>query len=289
MSFTQKKREQIKRYMLEKIDRGDTDFTHSTVDAYNISMNSVYRYLKQMEDDGTIIKKDGKYVLTDHTSTEILRRPEEGFQSEDVIYDQLISPMVKDLPDNVQRIWQYGFTEMMNNAIDHSEAENITVSAEQNSVRTVVTIQDDGVGIFKKIMDGMGYPSLDDAVLELFKGKLTTDAAHHSGEGIFFTSRIMDRFFACSDGKEYSYDYGDGSENIHSPEEGTLIYMEISNSSSKNLRDVFDQYEDADGGFTKTRVPIKNMFDIDPVSRSQARRLCQRLDEFEEVELDFKS
>ncbi len=288
MSFTQKKREQIKRYLLEKINRGDTDFVHATVEAYSISMNSVYRYLKQMEKDGTIRKTNGKYVLTDHKSTDVLKRSEKGFPSEDSIYDQFIHPLMKDLPDNVQRIWQYGFMEMINNAIDHSEAENILVSSVQNTVRTTITIQDDGVGIFKKIMDGMGYASPDDAVLELFKGKLTTDTAHHSGEGIFFTSRIMDQFYACSDGKKYSYDYRDGSENIAGPEKGTFIYMELSNSSGKKLSDVFDQYADADGRFTKTRIPIKNMFGMDPVSRSQARRLCQRLDKFEEVELDFK-
>ena len=53
---------------------------------------------------------------------------------------------------------------------------------------------DYGVGIFKKIQDYFGYNSIDDAINELFKGKITTDTDNHSGEGIFFTSRLMDQF-----------------------------------------------------------------------------------------------
>ena len=32
-----------------------------------------------------------------------------------------------DLPDNVLEIWQYGFTEMFNNAIDHADGTHIEV------------------------------------------------------------------------------------------------------------------------------------------------------------------
>ena len=46
-------------------------------------------------------------------------------------------------------------------------------------------------------------------------------------------------------------------------------------------------FSDVDGGFTKTHVPIKNIFETYPVSRSQAKRLCNRFEKFKEVELDF--
>ncbi len=292
MSFTKSKREQIKQYILGKIDEGDTDFVHATTDAYAVSLNTVYRYLAEMEEEGLIEKKGRKYHLTNQKTTNIINRTENTILREDVLYKDLIEPLAIDLPENVQRIWQYGFMEMMNNAIDHSEADHITVSTLQNRVYTVITISDDGVGIFKKIQDCLKFDTLDDAVIELFKGKLTTDRAHHSGEGIFFTSRVMDMFCACANGKEYSYsrypDEGKG-EDFHDITNGTLIYMRLSNSSNKNLKDVFDQYADSEGGFTKTSIPIKNMFDIDPVSRSQAKRLCQRLDQFRDVELDFEN
>lgn len=64
--------------------------------------------------------------------------------------------------------------------------------------------------------------------------------------------------------------------------------MALSNFSQKTPQEVFDRYANVDGGFTKTHIPLKNMFDTSPVSRSQAKRVCNRLDRFEEVVLDFE-
>jgi len=142
--------------------------------------------------------------------------------------------------------------------------------------------------------------NLDDAITELFKGKLTTDPDRHSGEGIFFTSRIMDQFSIWSDGKIFahnnhfdtllnardietlkSFEEGDGKK-------GSTIVMRLSNFSEKQIREVFDMYTSPDGGFTITKIPIKNTFENGrPVSRSQARRLYHRFEDFEEVQLDF--
>lgn len=47
-------------------------------------------------------------------------------------------------------------------------------------------------------------------------------------------------------------------------------------------------FANIDGGFAKTHIPIKNIYEDYPVSRSQAKRLCNRFEKFEEVELDFK-
>jgi len=56
----------------------------------------------------------------------------------------------------------------------------------------------------------------------------------------------------------------------------------------KQIREVFDMYTSPDGGFTITKIPIKNTFENGrPVSRSQARRLYHRFEDFEEVQLDF--
>ena len=69
--------------------------------------------------------------------------------------------------------------------------------------------------------------------------------------------------------------------------QGTCVFMSLSNFSLRTAREVFDLYSDVDGGFTTTRIPLKSIFDSAPVSRSQAKRVCNRLDSFEEVILDF--
>ena len=64
--------------------------------------------------------------------------------------------------------------------------------------------------------------------------------------------------------------------------------MKLENETTRTIKEVFDMFADVDGGFTKTNIPLKNIYDTNPVSRSQAKRLCNRFDRFEEVELDFK-
>ena len=68
---------------------------------------------------------------------------------------------------------------------------------------------------------------------------------------------------------------------------GTAVMMRLNNNSRKQVKEVFDRFADVDGGFTITRIPIKNMFTNSPVSRSEAKRLCARLENFRTVELDF--
>lgn len=38
-----------------------------------------------------------------------------------------------------------------------------------------------------------------------------------------------------------------------------------------------------------TRLPLKHFFALAPVSRSQAKRICNRLEQFQEVILDFEA
>ena len=178
---------------------------------------------------------------------------------------------------------------MINNVVDHSGAENLQVLIKQNYLSTKVYIMDDGIGIFKKIKEHFNMSDLDEAICELFKGKLTTDPENHSGEGIFFSSRLADRFAIFSDGKIFSinkYDI-DGLWDDPQPHAGTAVIIELSNESNKRAEEVFNQYAQVEGGFSRTMVPLKNMFETAPVSRSQAKRICLRLEKFQEVVLDF--
>lgn len=297
MSFTEEKRDEIKLYILEKIESKEIDFVKKTANAFEISLNTVYRYLRELEMDKIIKKTDKRYVLERVTEVIELRRSKGEVKEEDIIYSKYIAKYIKDLPDNVERIWQYSFMEIMNNAIDHSLAENVSLFVVKDVLNITIFIMDNGVGIFKKIKEYYNYDSLDVAVNELFKGKLTTDSSNHSGEGIFFTSRILDRFAVISDGKVFTHDkYMEKFRNLKDIkgieqnrfEQGTVVYMRLSNNSKKNLREVFDMFADNDGGFTKTRIPIKNFFETYPVSRSQAKRLSNRFENFQEIELDFE-
>lgn len=213
--------------------------------------------------------------------------------AEDTIWRVEVAPLLGDLPRNVLEIWHYGFTEMFNNVIDHSEAVSVCVSIRKTAASTSVEIADNGVGIFKKIQAALGLEDARHAVLELAKGKFTTDPARHSGEGIFFTSRMFDHFVIMSGEVSFSHEF-DKLEDwiLQRPQgsSGSFVHMELHNHTARTLRKVFNKFTlDDDYGFTKTVVPVKLMRygDDNLVSRSQAKRLLSRFDRFKVVVLDF--
>ena len=48
MSFTDVKREEIKRYILRKIDLNDSRFIEKTMDSFGISVTTAKRYIKDL-------------------------------------------------------------------------------------------------------------------------------------------------------------------------------------------------------------------------------------------------
>ena len=184
-------------------------------------------------------------------------------------------------------------TEIMNNAIDHSEGTTIYVEAKINGKHIEFTVMDNGVGIFKKIQKALHLESIRESILHLSKGKFTTDPSKHTGEGIFFTSRIFDEFSILSGELYYSFrdeDWFLSSEKKEDFGQGTSIKMSVSLESKKTPKGVMDKYTDQEIGFGKTIVAVALSSDPkDPhVSRSQAKRLLMGLDKFKTVILDFE-
>ena len=72
--------------------------------------------------------------------------------------------------------------------------------------------------------------------------------------------------------------------------EHTMVMMTLENETEREAGQVFDTYADVDDGFIRTRIPVKEAcITGEPVARSQARRICHRLETFCEVILDFSA
>jgi DNA-binding Lrp family transcriptional regulator len=216
--------------------------------------------------------------------------------AEDLVWYREVSPLLAGLPANIVDICHHGLTEMVNNAIDHSEGDTLKVSVDRNGQRVALLVIDDGIGIFAKITRALKLPDERLALLELSKGKLTTDPAHHSGEGVFFTSRMFDLFQIVSG--ELVFDHKDSEANDLLREldpdatgVGTSVLMEISVRSKRTPRQIFEQFSSGpdEYAFAKTVVPVRlaKIGDENLISRSQAKRLLQRVDRFKTVVLDF--
>ena len=291
MKFTKDRKQSIKHYILEKIDQDTPSISKTVADTFSINPSTIHSYINELVKDNVIVKvKHGQYELVNKEYSYLLKRENGDLDDDTYAFDICLKEHIEGFENNVQDIWSYTFSEMINNVMDHSLADSVKITISQNFLATCVMIEDNGIGIFQKIKDYFKLSSIEDAICELFKGKLTTDTKNHSGEGIFFSSKLMDDFLIISSSKIFTtnkYDEGKILSLVLENQKGTCVFMELSNFSHKTAKEIFDAYSNVDGGFVKTKIPLKNIFDTSPVSRSQAKRICNRLDKFKEVIVDF--
>lgn len=288
----------VREYILRHVENEPASVASSTAKEFGLSRTAVNRYIKRLIDEGyldaigntnarryslkTIVNINEKIDnITRHTP-------------EDVIWRHKILPHILHVPQNVIDICQYGFTEIFNNVIDHSLSDGAFISYEQNYTTIQMLVVDYGIGIFRKIQKDFQLPDPRSALLELSKGKLTSDKKRHTGEGVFFTSRMFDEFIIKSGDLFYirrrqSDDDWLIEAGDQEPQVGTSVQMTISTAAQWTSREIFDEYQGDDLRFRKTHVPI--MLGKYPgeqlISRSQAKRVLARFDQFSEVMLDF--
>lgn len=295
---------QIEAFITENVEKHATDIAHFTATHFGITRQAVHRHLARMVSENKLAAagttRSRTYSLPVLTQiTEILQLTPE--LAEDHVWDKYIALHVRDLAENVREICFYGFTEMLNNAKDHSDSPTVEIGLRRSPKNIELTVIDEGIGIFHKIATALHLEDERHAILELSKGKFTTDSTRHSGEGIFFTSRMFDKFglfsrqlrFFCKDGADWLVDTNDTGPDAYSQiSAGTGVYMAIATNSKRTSKEVFDRFSESeqDYGFTRTRVPVilAKVGSENLVSRSQAKRLLARFERFKEVILDFK-
>jgi anti-sigma regulatory factor (Ser/Thr protein kinase) len=263
-----------------------------------ITRQAVSLHLRRLLYEGVIFKtgstRAARYFPrgADVDQRQLKRRLVLAGLDESRVYETVATTLnLSSLRDNVESIVHYAFTEILNNAIDHSMAEQGLVDISVDASRIAFSVRDRGIGVFRSIADKLGLEDEHAAMIELVKGKTTTQPDRHSGEGIFFVSRAADRFVLESHRLriEWNRDRDDVFVSDIRLLKGTLARFQIRNDSRVRLADVFAEYapEDYDFQFQKTRVRVK-LLQRDYVSRSEAKRLLHNLDRFREVELDMR-
>lgn len=297
MTRVRSRGEKIRTFIISNVEKHPTNIAQVAADKFDITRQAINKHLKKLVDEHALTQR-GK---TRNLSYELhpLEKWQENYSitnslAEDVVWRQDIVPLLGQMPENVLDIWDYGFTEMFNNAIDHSNGSAITVQLKKTAASTELALYDDGVGIFKKVQTELNLLDERHAILELAKGKLTTDPDNHTGEGIFFTSRMFDDFDILSGGTYFSHKFGEKEDWILERDKfssGTAVWMKLNNHTSRTAKKIFDEFMSGDDfGFTKTVVPVRlAQYGEDKlVSRSQAKRLLARIDKFRTVLFDFK-
>jgi len=287
--------EDIRRFILEHVEKHPNDVSKMTAEHFKITRQAVNKHLQRLVKEKSLAEsgetRNRAYKLAPILEWRGVYQITSGLE-EHVVWEKDIAPVLGSHPENIIDIWHYGFTEMFNNAKDHSGGTEILVKIAKTAINTEMYIVDNGVGIFKKIQQALNLPDERYAILELSKGKLTTDPARHTGEGIFFASRMFDTFGIGSGQVYFGHAFGRDEDWILDAtfESGTTVLMRVSNHTARTTKKIFDQYtSDDDYGFNKTVVPIVlAQYGNDKlISRSQAKRVVARVELFKIVMLDF--
>ena len=210
--------------------------------------------------------------------------------SEDIVWRRVAENLNLNRESPAGKIMGYAFTEMLNNAIDHSASETATITWWVGADQWSFEVRDYGVGAYPKLREGLHLASDFEAVQELSKGKRTTDRQRHTGEGIFFTSKAVDIFRLTSSGVRWTVDNlrHDTALGVVPASAGTSVVCQIDPQTDRSLAGIFLEFS-RDHAFVTTR-PVVKLFEIGTtfVSRSEARRLLDGLEaDFDTVEVDF--
>jgi len=296
----------IKSSILQDFRKGLVFRASQLTEKYKISRQALHKHLSSLIKEGLIIKlgssrKTAYYALnTGKARLKVFGRKREfckrvraeGFHEDSLLKDiKAQAGFLDGLTGDAKTNFDYAFTEMVNNAIDHSQTRFIDIKVNVDAALISFSVSDTGVGIFKNICEKKNLASEMEAIQDLIKGKQTTMPERHTGEGIFFTSKIADRFVIESHQKRLTIDNEINDifiEDIRF-KTGTRVFFSQKIDTEKNLPKLFHQYANEDFKFSKSSVSVKlftesNLY----VSRSQAKRLLHSLEEFEEIILDFK-
>lgn len=297
----------IRDLILNKIKESGEITVLEIVKETGFSRAYIHRFFQVLTDEGLIVRvgqaNRAKYVLFGQKNVQKAKLGILSFNrvfkikglQEDQIWDKVVSEtgILNVVSENVRRIVEYGFTEMLNNAIEHSRSEDVKIMIGRQSGLIRFDVIDRGIGIFENIIHARHLRSTEEAIQDLLKGKQTTAPEEHSGEGIFFTRRIADTFVIRSSQKKIFFDNRENDFVVLSirPVLGTKITFTIAVDSGKSLSDVFRKYTTEEYEFGTTEVTVRlykpgqaGSF----VSRSQARRVLAGLEKFKNVILDFR-
>jgi anti-sigma regulatory factor (Ser/Thr protein kinase) len=272
--------------------RGDVQ-NRDVVRALGVSPATAHRLLQALATGG-ILERRGKGRAARYHLRALRRRFRRAGLDEHRAWEVMAADIarIRPLEADVARSLAYAASEILNNAVDHSGGRTVDVAVSfERGGATVTTVQDDGIGVFRRVAQDFGYATPQDAIVQLEKGKLTSDPARHSGEGLFFSSKAVTRFRLESQGTAWVvdnqvHDSGIGASEVR---RGTRVRLEVVPGHVPRLEEVFAAYTDPESlRFTRTRATIKLAgLGRTLVSRSEAKRLVTRLADFRHVTLDF--
>ena len=296
----------IKKLILEQIRQKDEIRAKDIIKQTKFSRAYINRFFQELINEGAIFAlgrtKGARYILSDNSILKNAKKKiidfDQSFKNQNLREDIVLTDIRKqsgiffNISKNVIDIVDFAFLEMLNNAIEHSHSKDIMVKVKNKSDNINFWIIDYGVGVFNSVKKEFNLPDDLTAIEHLLKGKQTVDPKRHTGQGIFFTSKLADVFTIISGRKRLRFIKSLDDVFIDDIQEfpGTKIFFSLAKNSKTSAKKIFNEFSNEEFEFNKTKILIrlyKNNQGL--ISRSEARRIMFGLDKFKEIVLDFKS
>jgi Signal transduction histidine kinase len=284
----------IRDYLTSSVYLGTPELVPKAAAHFKISRQAIHRHLATLVHEGALVASGNTRarVYAVRTLEQIEFPVTLAGLDEGDVWRERLHRFFEPLSGRVALIAHTCFTEILNNAIDHSEGTTAYIIANRTAVSVEMFIADDGVGIFQKIKDALALDDIRHSILELAKGKFTTAPERHSGMGILVASLACDRFSLTANGLDVLHVRRGGNDYLLTggKKRGTTVGMTIMLNTPITMQSVYDQLNTPEHpGFTRTVIPldIARMGEDNLVSRSQAKRVVAGIDRFMEVVFDF--
>ena len=299
MFETEPRSEKIREFIVQSVPEHPKDIVTVTAQKFNVTRTTVHRHLGRLLRDHKIVQSGRTRAASYHLSNSLDKVLHfdiaHGLKEDQVWKDHFAEPLSL-FSESVFDICCYAFGEIFNNAIDHSEGSRITVTSKMEGKYLRLQILDNGIGIFRKIQSHLSLDTERESILHLSKGKLTTDPERHSGEGIFFTSRVVDFFLMRSFDLIFQRENDDWTiDSSNEIYKGTLVAFTLNLHGIRTLGNIFRQYSTFEHKtetprFDKTHilVELSKMEEDKFISRSQAKRILFSLEKFNAICFNFK-
>ena len=149
----------IQKFVLANVSAHPRDIARVTAAQFSISRQATNVHLRALVSEGMLSAAGARNGLAyslvplveESLSLRLQPKPDE-----DVVWRDFVKDKLADLPTGVRDICSYGFSEILNNAIDHAEGYDAVVTVYRDGSRVRLSVVDDGVGIFRKISQKLG-------------------------------------------------------------------------------------------------------------------------------------
>ena len=286
--------EQIKDFILENLSRHQKDIIKASIHKFGISRQAILKHMHTLINKDRVIAhgktRDRFYELKPIVNYSKSVDIDESISANDILRNQIL-PNLDSIPSNIHEICEFSFQALLSNVFDHAQASILHYKIYVSPSEIHFILNDNGIGIFKKLNRFLGLNDFQVAAIEIAKGRITTDPVNHAGDELMTVIRLFDQVTIDASGICLTYQQNNNEWTISesSQQNGTRIHLEISTNSNRTCEKVFYQIFQQNDSSVCIPVNLVRSQGGQVNSRTQAQSLLHNLKDLNEIEFDFNN